>query len=429
MLETIHAGTLSGGLGGDADAGSPPKLPMNVLKEVALCLVAVDSHPRRCACRLALTCRAWFVLLYGQILLPRIVLRGEIALRQFAFSISRKFLGLEVLVRRHTRCLFVLQVSDSIQSEALFDGVVKTRRFGMETKEVMRMILRRCTSLQSLYMQCEPLALDLRDGAVGLDSTRASLNELVCLQSPWAGDAIDEIWSGAQTYGAWKNLSYLQLHGPRSRISVRTADALAQLPSLTHLALIMPSFMGAYDSRNSEPVLAAIVAKLDHLQNFLIVGHDEENWVGATRHLRPALERLRVTEQGRNITITLVTAHFPRNDSDIFQRIHPGKYSEWMLQRAMTQTHWDFGTAEDQVHFVTEKWSIPYAAPSTQTDTHPLQETPTDAADQLYNDLPMNDDDAWFDAQEPDTESAEGPASMSTSSSVSSALWGIDNLS
>ncbi|WFD42240.1 hypothetical protein MPSI1_000881 [Malassezia psittaci] len=299
----------------------------------------------------------------------------------------------------------------------------------METKEVMRMILRRCTSLRNLYIQCEPLALDLRDGAVGLDNTRASLNELVCLQSPWAGDAIDEIWSGAQKNGAWKSLSHLQLHGPRSRISVRTADALAQLPSLTHLALIMPSFMGAYDSRNSEPVLAAIVAKLHSLQSFLIVGHDEENWVGATRHLRPALERLRVTEHGRNVTIKLITAHLPRNDSAVFQRIHPGEYSDWMLQRAMMQTHWDFHKAEDDMHFILEEWSIPYAAPAAQTDTQHSRETRTGAADQLYNDLPVNDDDAWFDAQEPDTDSGDGPASLSPSSSVSSALWGIDNLS
>lgn len=410
MLETIHGGSCAG-------LARPPRLPMSVLKEVALDVVACDPHPRRAAARLARTCRAWLVALYGQVLLPDLVLRGEAALRHFCFSITRNVLGLGSLVARHTHTLSVLQDAHGGAPEALFDGVARTRRFGLETAELLRMALRRCSALRRLRIQCEPLALDLRDGAGGLIASRAALHELVCLQSPWAGDAIDAVWRAGTPHAPWRALSHIQLHGPRSRLSVRTADALAELPALTHLALIMPSFVGAHGTRSAEPVLAAIVERLPHLAQLLIVGHDEEHWVGATRHLRAALERLHVRCPTQRLELTLVTAQVPRDESDPMQRAHPGQYSDWMLRRALHDEHWHFGPATDDMPYVVETWTVPYAPPTAPSDTA-LAPPP----DEEMMEANMLADELWFDAQEAVALASPG------ASPPSPEVWGIDNL-
>lgn len=410
MLETIHGGTCAE----LRVPRAPPRLPMSVLKEVALHAVARDAHPRKRAARLSQTCRAWFVALYGRVLLPDLVLRGAHALRHFGFSLTRNTLGLGALVARHTRTVTVLQGPDDAAPEALFDGVARTRRFGLDTAEILRMVLRRCTALRALRIQCEPLALDLRDGAGGLFAARAALEEVVCLQSSWAGDAIDTVWRPGTPHAPWHALTHLQLHGPRSRISVHTVDALAELPRLTHLALIMPSFTGPHGARSASQVLAALADRLTHLVCLLVVGHDEEQWVGATRHLRPALERLAVHDAARTLDITLVTARVPGEGEA--RRTHPGQYSDWMLRRALQHTHWDFEQTDDEMRYVVETWHVPYVPLATPPAPPPHASYEGEARP---DDMHVDADELWFDAQE---------AGALRADTASPEVWGIDNL-
>ncbi|WFC94007.1 hypothetical protein MBRA1_000634 [Malassezia brasiliensis] len=387
---------------------------MSVLKEVAMDAVARDAHPRKRAARLAQTCRAWFVVLYGRVLLPDLVLRGAHSLRHFGFSLTRNTLGLGALVARHTRTLTVLQGPDDAAPEALFDGVARTRRFGLDTIEVLRMVLRRCTALRALRLQCEPLALDLRDGAGGLFAARAALEEVVCLQSPWAGDAIDTIWRPGTPYAPWRALTHLQLHGPRSRISVRTVDALAELPQLTHLALVMPSFTGPHGARSATQVLSVLADRLPRLACLLVVGHDEEQWVGATRHLRPALEQLVVHDTARALDVTLVTARVPGEGES--RRTHPGQYSDWMLRRALQHAHWHFAQDDDEMHYVVETWRVPYVPPAAPPVPFSYVH---DDGEARMDDMHVDDDELWFDAQE---------AGALRADTASPEIWGIDNL-
>lgn len=421
MLETIHGGTCAGAGRSPAQALAhppcAPRLPMSVLKEVALIAVARAARPRHAAALLAPTCRAWFVALYGHVLLPTLVLRGAEKLRHFGFSVARNVLGLAALVARHTHTLIVLQHNRNGVPAYLFDGVARTRRFGLHTAELLRMILRRCRALTRLHVQCEPLALDTREGVQGLGAARAQLQELVCLQSPWAGDVIDAIWRPGTPPQPWSTLTHLQLHGPRSRLSVRTAEGLAHLPTLTHLALILPSFVGGHGTRSAAPVLQALVARLPHLIYLLVVGHDEAEWVGATRPIRPALEQLRVCEPTRTLRLTLVTAAVRNHTTDGRHRTHPGAYSDWMFSRAQNGTHWHFADDCDATMlYNTETWDVPYAPrpPPPPAMVHAEAHTEVDAQ--------ASADDLWFDAQEAVALAPphDGPPSPE--------VWGIDNL-
>lgn len=403
-LETIHGGTCAW-----AAPAVPPRLPMSVLKEIALDAAAMEDEPRRAAVRLARTCRAWFVRLWGHYLLPDIVLRGEDALRHFCFSVTKNVLGLGMLVARHTHTISVLQDTKG-RNAALFDGVTHTKLFGTQTAPLLRMVLRRCTSLTSLRIECEPLALDTRDGAGGLGAARASLQELVCLQSPWAGDAVDAVWHAGEPPAPWDALTHLQLYGPRSRLSVHTAAALGALPRLSHLALIMPSFVDARGGKCPAPVLQAIVDACAHLEHLLLVGHDEEHWVGATRHLRPAVAALRVGSAGRVLRVALVTATAPAQPWEPTRRAHPGVYTDWMLARALDGRHWDFSGLCDDMAYTVDETLVPYEARNVHADADaPPSPSPSPRSS------PRSPPLFWHEAR-------------TSPSPPSPEVWGIDNL-
>lgn len=345
-----------------------PVLPMNITVQIALYAACADAENERAeATRLACTCQAWFRAMYAHILLPRIVLRGDEHVRQFATAIDYNKWGLRELAARCTRHIVI---EPAEQAEALYDAAMHARRFATSIYEALRIILHHCTHICSLYLHAEPKALTLQRGdPLSVVAARAALQEVVCLQSPWAGDTNDTLWlpSGPGHASApWSRLTHLQLHGPRFRMTPRTAASLATLPALSHLALITPYLVDADGHRDAFATLQTLLDTAPTLQQLLLVGHNEPHWVGAVRHWQPALSLLERPADAPPVTLTLVTAaHLGPTVWDPMLRAHASLYSNWMLARAKQGTHWSFLHADDDptstegnIAYQIESWQV-----------------------------------------------------------------------
>lgn len=342
-------------------------LPLDITVHIAIIAAWSDNeHERTVAYRLARTCRAWCRALFTVVLLPRVVLRGEKHVHQFAYVLSENRWGLRELAARCTRHV---TVEPARHAQALFDPAVHTRRFTAAIYEPLRTILHICTHLSSLCLHAEPKALALQRGNVlSVDGVRAALQEVVCLQSPWAGDTNDTLWfSSIPGFVAapWRRLTHLQLHGPRFRMTPRTAASLASLPALSHLALITPHVVDAAGHRNAHDALQTLLDGASSLEQLLLVGHDELHWVGAVRHWRAALAQLERPAGAPPVTITLVTAARLESSAwDPVSRVHASLYSEWMLARAQQGTHWAFldsdaPCTDGAIAYNVETWLVP----------------------------------------------------------------------
>lgn len=343
-----------------------PTLPLDVGIYIAVLAVRADvNHERAVASRLARTCRAWFRALYAAFVLPRIVLRGEARVRQLAHVLIHNHFGLRDLAARCTRHI---TVTPADHAHALFDPAVHARHFMTAIHEPLRAILHVCTQLSSLHLHAEPKALAIqRLEAWSVKGARAALQEVVCLQSPWAGDTNDTLWlASSPIYVApWHKLTHLQLHGPRFRMTPRTAASLASLPALTHLALITPHMVDAAGRRDAAHTLQTLLDDTKSLQHLLLIGHDEPHWVGATRHWRAALAQLARPAGAKPVMVTLVTAtRIEPATWDPVSRAHASLYSDWMFERAQQGTHWSFLETEapctdGSIAYSIESWHVP----------------------------------------------------------------------
>ena len=222
-----------------------------------------------------------------------------------------------------------------------------------------------------------------------------SLKELITLLSVYGGDLNEALWHpGSLSLPRWNNLTHLQLHGPRFRMTSLTATAISQLPSLTHLALIMPLLVQpnsapsgadhgsmerridyAKDALGRHNVLQILIDAVGHrLQKLLLVCHDVEAYVGSvqklgswfrTLHWRCSMSREDYdTQEAAKLVLVTVKARNPLQTTP-----HPCLYSKWMLQRADRGVHWHWTESEgftghdkseglDLVYSV-ERWKMP----------------------------------------------------------------------
>lgn len=393
----------------------PPRLPMNVLKLVAL----QASDTRSDAARLALTCRAWFTTLYAHVLLPHVILHGASQVHAFAAALAHNTLGIADFAQKHTKSLSVFRRTCN---EALFDGAAQTRTFTAAILVPLRIILRTCSAIQTLHLACEPRVL--KQKADSPSGTRRTITELVCLQSVWAGDLNDTLWGGAAPFVA---LSHVQLHGPRFRFTPRTAIALAELPQLTHLALIMPHVVDERGHRNAEPALQLLISHATKLQLLLVVGHDEPHWMGASRHLRPGMQNAfrTVPSESKLVSVMmwLITAHHTVSTDDPALRHHASQYSDWMMERAKRGTHWHFSAAEgaalrttSDVYYDMEAWTVPDVSVTVSMGAEPAQ---FQARRGDLDEFPAEDEPPHFPGFHENRVRPERNAPE---------VWGIDNL-
>lgn len=326
-----------------AEAGGG--LPWNVWQEILLYAVYQDPcGVRRAAIRLAPTCRAWFTLMYSRIVLPTLYLHTPRHAIQCAQALASNQLGLGAIAQQVTRAIYI---RDTEQRPALYDDAMHTRRLATTLHHPVRLLLCICIHVHTLCLPCEPKMLQAHNGdGLDMSHTRATLQQITCLQSAWAGDVNDTLWLPCPA--PWQALTHVQLHGPRFRCTPRVARALAHLPTLTHLALVLPTVLDEQGGRDARPVLQILCTEAQTLQCLLVLGHDEPHWMGATRHIRPALPYLTRPATLPSLRCGLITAM--RLDDKEWQpgtRAHASVFSAWMMQRMRQGTHWSFLDARD----------------------------------------------------------------------------------
>lgn len=286
-------------------------------------------------------------------LLPSVTLRGPAQLSAFLRSCSTDLNDRAELARAFVKRVHVRQgAQDSSNGElddkgkskekdkahagrdSLYDAIAHQNRFERDTATTLHRLLGICAQLECLTLEATAYALDPRrdgpsiTGKFGnrtngahtpsnwLDALCANLTELVCLMSVYGGDLNEALWktdaripptsistpspspSPPPTALRWSNLTHVQLHGPRFRLTARGAIALGSLPALTHLGLIMPLLVppearDAQGAPRHSLVLQSLLDPARKLRVLLVVGHEMRHYVGWAEGYRPALRALR----------------------------------------------------------------------------------------------------------------------------------------
>ncbi|EPQ30613.1 uncharacterized protein PFL1_02137 [Pseudozyma flocculosa PF-1] len=314
---------------------------------------------------------------------------------------------------------------------ALYDAAEAQARFERATLRSLRHILSTCLQIEALSLECMPRALEQlsprpasslsvssaasqakrlqeeRSQQRQLDVLASRVRHLSCHLSVYAGQFNDAFWaptpspSTSPSNGRWAALTHLQLYGPRFRFTEATARALASLPSLEQLALIMPLVVqqgnnatgleggagvddgddavswsdASFDLAGRRNVLQTLVSGARRLRLLLVVGHDNRQYVGWTDRYRPwlrALHRPRPSLRSRSSTsneevyggeagtaaspslsllrIQLLTARERGSGAEeeaatrmtTSRAAHPSLFGRWMMDRTERGRQWSF---------------------------------------------------------------------------------------
>lgn len=400
----------------------PPKLPRELITQIiqtASEMVieeqqSVGLEPGRGLLRLASIDRFSHSFILSKFILPSLRLHGAQQVHAFARDLARNTMNIRRLASKIQRLFILRPLSKEKKDHSVFADVEETTKFEKATLASLRSVLKYCTGLQYLALEMTARVLDLRwpddmDKA-GLVEVSHSLKELNTMLSLYGGDLNERLWDisyGAPTISRsrWANLTHLQLHGPRFRMTSLTALALCDLPQLTHLALIMPWIVHATmnvdgistdilsrhssaverttDIAGRQSVLQLLVSGLGHrLEELVLVCHDLEGYVGNITNLGPWFRALQwyehmdttchhaenpspdISNGSSNLQLTLVTASVD-DKSDTQAHTHPNLISKWMIQRAQEERHWAFQDGEKDVFrqkaisLAVESWKIP----------------------------------------------------------------------
>lgn len=403
----------------------PPRLPHELISHIILLAseFLVDKaqrdgkSPSKDLLRLSSVDREAYAAILSQFILPSLQLTGVRQVHAFSRDLVRNTLGIRRLSHRIKRLTVSRIIPQGQAQRSLYADVEETARFERTTLLPLRTILSCCSGLEYLSLDMSARVLDLRwpddMDKGGLMRLCNSLKELITMLSLYGGDLNERLWDvsyGAAGLGAprWANLTSLQLHGPRFRMTALTALALCDLPRLTHLALIMPWIVNATmngdavssdvlarhagtidratDALGRQSVLQLLLSGVGHrLTRLLLICHDMEGYLGSAQKLGPwfrALHwhhtasptsssiNLRTNSDGHrtilpsSTQLQLVTAKLHINDVSKVDP-HPSLLSKWMMQRSQSQRHWTFNDGEVNeiagatVTVSNEVWRVP----------------------------------------------------------------------
>lgn len=302
------------------------------------------------------------------LLLPDLHLYGLQQIRAFAISLDKNRLGIRNLSRNGVRSLtFRARSLHSLQhgyGPALFDASQAQSHFEKDLLPFIRIILSHCESLQDLRIEGVPRGLQRSLGAL---STR--LDAFDCLMGHYGGDLDRDFWLPNR----WTNLTALQLHGPRFRFTPHAAAALASLPQLTRLGLVVPMIVSSPSSPPTESgtemgyeldlagrinPLQILIDRSSKLQLLLLVGHGEKDYVGYGPKYRIWLRELRqqrlATPYKPKVRVELAIAipKYTNVESEDMEaarkRVHPCGVSAWMMGRAQRGSQWFDADQDDR---------------------------------------------------------------------------------
>lgn len=306
------------------------RLPPSLLKDIAVTAAASGS-----ALSLACVCRSWHAAIFAKVLLRNVVLVGARQLALFCQGIRRNTAGIRDIATKTLHRLVVLQTQTT--HIALYDALERTRAFSGNVSSLITEIIRACTCIKSLIVQAESSAL-----IPAVTTAQHTLHELVYLSSGWGGDHDTALFRKCKA-----PLKYIQLHGPRLRLTQRLCTALS-IPTLKVLALVVPG--------GTLAALETLALTTPSLEHIIAVCHPEDHLAGNRTSARRGLQQIRRRKYHAPLRITLVTVALSRSGWHPSTHTRPELYSQWVFQRATCGNHWEFGDA-DQV--ATEEWIAP----------------------------------------------------------------------
>jgi hypothetical protein len=417
----------------------PPRLPTELTTYIVILaaqLYTEDADSDSSALlQLARVDRAAHHAVLTRFILPELRLCGVHQIVSFSRDLQSNVLNLQNQVQR-VKKLTVWRARERatlefMRATSLFSGAEEVAHFEKATLEPLKVILSYCNNIEHLSLDMPARVLDTRTSkSEGQKHLGQSLKELVTLLSVYGGDLNESLWSPGNSYAPkWNNLTHLQLHGPRFRMTSLTALAISQLPSLTHLALIMPLLVQPHLPLNGSSavvdaqvdssrdalgrcnVLQILIDALGHrMQTLLLVCHDIESYVGNVQRLGPWMRTLQWKCNTKKSTLNgfqgtklvLVTAR-PLNPLQTTP--HPSLYSKWMLQRADRGDHWNWKGGveaidvceEMKLAYSVERWTIPivYQEPPRREESVDEHQSENRLAETEEAQIEEQSDSAW----------------------------------
>ncbi|PWN90383.1 hypothetical protein FA10DRAFT_266869 [Acaromyces ingoldii] len=376
----------------------PPRLPSELITHIVLlAALLIHNDDRGQTLELARVDRHSHRAILNYVLLPQVDLYGVAQVEAFAAQLQSNALNIQSSARRVRRLNVVRsrtyagQRRGRSEHTSLYSDIMAAMHFEKATLAPLQTILSYCTDVRHLSLDCTARVLDARsDGEPGglsmrpidLSLARRNLEELDTLQSVYGGDLNEKLWESS--FSPWTNLTHLQLHGPRFRMTASTAVSLSHLTKLKHIGLIMPLivppastptsldiqdssanalYQTAKDQLGRPSVLQLLVNLLgEQLESLLVVAHDVEDYVGniqrvgswvnalhqrRRRKWRRDVSRMRwEDDETRRTRVDLVTARAHTRLTGPAIDVHPTTYSKWMLERARLGLQWTFDEGE-----------------------------------------------------------------------------------
>ncbi|EST07401.2 hypothetical protein PSEUBRA_003225 [Kalmanozyma brasiliensis GHG001] len=292
-------------------------------------------------------------------LLPDLCLYGLQQIRSFAVSLDQDRLGIRALARSRVQRLTLRARSrQSLQhgyGPALFDASQAQTHFEKDLLPFVRVLLSNCHALQELHLEGVPRGLHHHFSRLA-----PHLTTYDCLMGHYGADIERDFWLPSR----WTQLRHLQLHGPRFRFTPSVATALACLPQLTRLGLVVPMIVSSpssplkesggveLDMAGSINPIQILIDRCPSLEMLLLVGHAESDYVGFTEKYRRWLRRLRRPRlNDTKVRLELVTVLRREAHDESYgasrTRVHPCEVSAWTMGRARHGLQWFDGAQQE----------------------------------------------------------------------------------
>lgn len=303
----------------------------------------------------------------GNLLLRELILTGAEQVAAFAHSLRKHKRLARLVATSKVKRLVVMQRRSRHEEgqgqgptrDSLYDARLRDATFAKLVLSPLRGVILPlvASGLEELHIESMPTCL-LPAPSTTSGSASASrwrwVREVSFTLSPWGGARIPDVFRSSET--AWERLTSVQLQGSEGfRFCISSALALASLPELRRVGMVMPSSHNGRSGEGeglAEALRVLVMLTSGRLEELLVVGHDAEGWAGWSAPYGPALRCLRVVRRGpgearrgRRLRIKHVTARLRAMNEEGGAGVkpphqHPSFFRSWIVARTAEQTQW-----------------------------------------------------------------------------------------
>ncbi|PWN29249.1 hypothetical protein BDZ90DRAFT_259294 [Jaminaea rosea] len=362
----------------------PPRLPLELVTEIvflaarAILLESRDDAASACssspsasttALRLASINTLAYNAVVGNLLLRELILTGAEQVAAFAHSLRKHKRLARLVAAGKVKRLVVMQrrsrheerQGQGLTRDSLYDARLRDATFAKIVLLPLRGVVLPlvASGLEELHIESIPTCLLPVPSTVSGPASASrwrGVREVTFTLSPWGGTRIPDVFRSSKT--AWERLTSVQLQGSEGfRFCVSSALALASLPELRRVGMVMPSSHNGHQGEGegyAEALRVLVMLTSGKLEELLVVGHDAEGWAGWSTPYRPALRCLRVARRGpgeasagRRLRIKHITARLRAINEEDGAGIkpphqHPSFFRSWIVARTAEQTQWEW---------------------------------------------------------------------------------------